>query len=274
MAVKKLKPVTPGQRFTVLSAFDKVTADEPEKSLTEPRRKKGGRNSQGKQTMRMIGGGHKQKYRKIDFKRDKTDVPGTVKSIEYDPNRSALIALIQYADGEKRYIIAPEGLEVGGTVKSGSQVPAEVGNAMPLKDIPLGSVIHNIEMKPGEGAELVRSAGGHAQLLAKEGRYAVIKLPSGESRMVLSNGMATIGSVSHSDHILRSYGKAGRKRYVGRRPRQRAVSKNPIDHPMGGGEGKASGGHPRNRRGLSAKGYKTRKKKKHSNKYIIERRKK
>jgi large subunit ribosomal protein L2 len=274
MAVKKLKPVTPGQRFTILSAFDKVTSEEPEKSLTKTYRKTGGRNSQGKQTMRRIGGGHKKKYRKIDFKRDKFDVPGTVKSIEYDPNRSALIALIHYADGEKRYIIAPEGLEVGGTVKSGSKASSEVGNAMPLKDIPLGTVIHNIEMKPGEGAELVRSAGGHAQLLAKEGRYAVIKLPSGESRMVLNEGMATIGSVSNSEHILRSYGKAGRSRYLGRRPRQRAVSKNPFDHPMGGGEGKASGGHTRNRRGLSAKGYKTRKKKKQSNKYIIERRKK
>ncbi|MFB6258925.1 MAG: 50S ribosomal protein L2 [Flavobacteriales bacterium] len=274
MAVKKLKPVTPGHRFTVLSAFDKVTTDQPEKKLTELRRKKGGRNQQGKMTMRMIGGGHKQLYRKIDFKRDKTDVPGTVKSIEYDPNRSALIALIHYADGEKRYIIAPEGLEIGATVKAGSDVPAEVGNALPLKDIPLGTVIHNVELKPGQGAEMVRGAGAHAQLLAKEGRYAVVKLPSGESRMVLVNGMATIGSVSHSDHILRSYGKAGRSRYLGRRPRQRAVSKNPIDHPMGGGEGKASGGHPRNKRGLSAKGFKTRKKKKHSNKYIIERRKK
>ncbi len=274
MAVKKLKPVTPGQRFTVLSKFDKVTAENPEKSLLEPYRKKGGRNQQGKQTMRMRGGGHKKQYRRIDFKRDKFGIPGTVKSVEYDPNRSALISLIQYADGEKRYIVAPEGLEVGSTVRSGSDAPAEVGNALPLKDIPLGTVVHNVELKPGEGAEMVRAAGGHAQLLAKEGRYAVLKLPSGESRMVLSDGMATIGSVSHSDHILRAIGKAGRSRYLGRRPRQRAVSKNPIDHPMGGGEGKASGGHPRNRRGISAKGYKTRKKKKHSNKYIIERRKK
>lgn len=274
MAVKKLKPVTPGQRFTGLSKFDKVTNDEPEKKLTEPYRKKGGRNDQGKMTMRMIGGGHKKKYRKIDFKRDKPGVPGTVKSIEHDPNRSALIALIYYADGDKRYIIAPEGLEVGSTVKSGSDVPPEVGNALPLKDIPLGTILHNIELKPGQGAEIVRSAGGHAQLLGKEGRYAVLKLPSGESRMVLINGMATIGSVSHSDHILRVIGKAGRTRYLGRRPRQRAVSKAPFDHPMGGGEGKASGGHPRNLHGMSAKGYKTRKKKKHSNKYITERRKK
>lgn len=274
MAVKKLKPITPGQRFTVLSAFDKVTKKEPEKSLLEPAAKKGGRNNQGKMTMRMIGGGHRKQYRRIDFKRDKFDVPGTVKGIEYDPNRSALIALIHYADGEKRYILAPEGLEVGGTVRAGKNVPSEVGNALPLKDIPLGSVVHNIELRPGEGGEMVRSAGGHAQLLAKDGRYAVVKLPSGESRQVLSNGMATIGSVSHSDHILRSYGKAGRRRWTGRRPRIRGVATNPKDHPMGGGEGKASGGHPRNRNGVPAKGYKTRKKKKASNKYIIERRKK
>lgn len=274
MAVKKLKPVTPGQRFTVLSKFDKLTAEQPEKKLTKTRRKKGGRNNTGKMTMRMIGGGNKKKYRTIDFKRDKDGVPGTVKTIEYDPNRSALIALVHYKDGEKRYILAPEGIEIGKEIRSGSDASPEVGNAMPLKDIPLGTVVHNVEMKPGQGGELVRSAGGHAQLLAKEGRYATIKLPSGETRMILSNGKATIGTVSNSDHILKVQGKAGRNRWKGRRPRIRGVATNPADHPMGGGEGKASGGHPRSRTGVPAKGYKTRKKKKQSNKYIIERRKK
>ncbi len=274
MAVKKYKPITPGQRFKVINTYDEVTTRKPEKSLTKRKKSTGGRNNYGKMTNRLVGGGHKKKFRQIDFKRDKDDVPGKVKSIEYDPNRSALIALVAYKDGEKRYILAPEGLQVGQEVISGEKPSVEVGNALPLKNIPLGTVIHNVELQPGKGGELARGAGTHAQLMAIDGKYAVLKLPSGESRMVLNKGRATIGTVSNSGHILQVSGKAGRSRWLGRRPRTRPVAMNPIDHPMGGGEGKASGGLPRSRKGLYAKGYKTRKKKKKSNRLIIERRKK
>ena len=274
MAVRKLKPTTPGQRHKVIGAFDKITASAPEKSLIVGKRKTGGRNNEGHLTMRYIGGGHKQRYRFIDFKREKDGVPAVVKTIEYDPNRSARIALLFYVDGEKRYIIAPNGLEVGMTVMSGSNVAPEIGNCLPLKDIPVGTVIHNIELRPGQGAFMVRSAGTFAQLTSKEGNYAIIKLPSGETRKVLATCKATIGSVGNSDHALEQSGKAGRSRWLGRRPRNRGVVMNPVDHPMGGGEGRASGGHPRSRKGLYAKGLKTRAPKKQSSKYIIERRKK
>lgn len=274
MAVRKLKPTTPGQRFRVVSSFDSISTDAPEKSLLKGKKRSGGRNNRGKMTMRYLGGGHKKRYRVIDFKREKAGVPATVKSIEYDPNRSARIALLWYADGDKRYIIAPNGLEVGQEVVSGSKVAPEVGNAMPLSDIPLGTVIHNIELRPGQGAVMARSAGSYAQLAAREGRYAVVKLPSGETRQILVTCMATIGSVGNSDHSLERGGKAGSARWKGRRPRTRGVAMNPVDHPMGGGEGRQSGGHPRSRNGIPAKGYKTRHKKKASNKYIIERRKK
>jgi large subunit ribosomal protein L2 len=274
MAVRKIKPVTPGQRHKVISARDTITGTGPEKSLLRPMKKSGGRNSSGRMTMRYIGGGHKRRYREIDFRRDKDGVKATVKSIEYDPNRSSRIALLFYEDGEKRYIIAPQGLQVGETVLSGKGVAPEVGNALPLSDIPLGTIIHNIEIKPGKGGAMARSAGSYAQLVAREGKYATIKLPSGETRIVLSKCRATVGTVSNPDHILEISGKAGRSRWFGRRPRTRGVAMNPVDHPMGGGEGRASGGHPRSRTGMPAKGYQTRSKKKYSNKYIIERRKK
>ncbi len=274
MAVRKLKPTTPGQRHKVIGAFDKITASAPEKSLIVGKRKTGGRNNEGHLTMRYIGGGHKRRYRFIDFKREKDGVPAVVKTIEYDPNRSARIALLFYVDGEKRYIIAPNGLEVGMRVVSGPDAAPEIGNALPLKDIPVGTVIHNIELRPGQGASMVRSAGTFAQLTSKEGTYAIIKLPSGETRKVLATCKATIGSVGNSDHALEQSGKAGRSRWLGRRPRNRGVVMNPVDHPMGGGEGRASGGHPRSRKGLYAKGLKTRAPKKQSSKYIIERRKK
>ncbi len=274
MAVRKLKPTTPGQRHKIIGAFDKITAHAPEKSLIVGKRKTGGRNNEGHLTMRYIGGGHKRRYRFIDFKRDKDGVPAVVKTIEYDPNRSARIALLFYADGEKRYIIAPNGLEVGMSVMSGSAASPEIGNSLPLKDIPVGTVIHNIELRPGQGAFMVRSAGTFAQLISKEGDYAIIKLPSGETRKVLATCKATIGSVGNSDHALEQSGKAGRSRWLGRRPRNRGVVMNPVDHPMGGGEGRASGGHPRSRKGLYSKGLKTRSPKKQSSKYIIERRKK
>jgi len=273
MAVRKLKPVTPGQRFKVISAFDTITTDKPEKSLIGSKKRSGGRNDTGKMTVRNIGGGHKKRYRVIDFKRDKESVPGIVKSIEYDPNRSARIALIYYKDGEKRYIIAPNGLKSGQSVVSGKGVAPELGNALYLDEIPLGTIIHNIEMKPGQGGVLARGAGGYAQLTAKEGKYVNVKLPSGETRMILASCMATIGVVSNGDHMLQVTGKAGGNRWRGKRPRTRGVAMNPVDHPMGGGEGKASGGHPRSRTGLPAKGYKTRAKKKSSNRYIIEKRK-
>ena len=271
MAVRKFKPTTPGQRGKVISSFEEITASKPEKSLTVGKVKTGGRNNQGRLTMRYIGGGHKQSYRLIDFKRNKNGVPATVKSIEYDPNRSARIALLYYADGEKAYILAPNGLKVGTKVVSGPDALPEVGNALPLNNIPVGTVIHNIELRPGQGAALVRSAGVFAQLTSKEGNYAIIKLPSGETRKILATCMATIGSVGNSDHALEKSGKAGRSRWLGRRPHNRGVVMNPVDHPMGGGEGRQSGGHPRSRKGLYAKGLKTRAPKKHSNKYIIER---
>ena len=271
MAVRKFKPTTPGQRGKVISTFEEITASKPEKSLTVGKAKTGGRNNQGRLTMRYIGGGHKQSYRLIDFKRNKNGVPATVKSIEYDPNRSARIALLYYVDGEKAYILAPNGLTVGTQVMSGPDALPEVGNALPLANIPVGTVIHNIELRPGQGAALVRSAGVFAQLTSKEGNYAIIKLPSGETRKILAACMATIGSVGNSDHALEKSGKAGRSRWLGRRPHNRGVVMNPVDHPMGGGEGRQSGGHPRSRKGLYAKGLKTRAPKKQSSKYIIER---
>ena len=274
MGVKKLNPITPGTRHRVVNTFDDVTTSTPEKSLLVKKSKTGGRNNTGKMTMRYIGGGHKQKYRVIDFKRDKDNIPAVVKSIEYDPNRTARIALLVYKDGEKRYIIAPNGLKVGQEVISGKNVDPEVGNALPLENIPLGTIIHNIELRPGQGAKIARSAGAYAQLSAKDGKYAIVKLPSGETRMILITCKATVGTVSNSEHNLTRLGKAGAKRWLGRRPRVRGVVMNPVDHPMGGGEGRASGGHPRSRKGLPAKGYKTRSKKKESNRYIIERRKK
>jgi large subunit ribosomal protein L2 len=275
MSVRKLKPITPGQRFRVVNGFDAITTDKPEKSLLAPIKKSGGRNSQGKMTMRYKGGGHKRRYRVVDFKRDKQGIPATVASIQYDPNRTAFIALLNYQDGEKRYIIAQNGLQVGQNIVSSNEAAApEIGNAMPLANIPLGTVISCIELRAGQGAVMARSAGAFAQLLAREGKYATIKLPSGEIRRILSTCMATIGAVSNSDHQLQISGKAGRKRWLGRRPRTRPVVMNPVDHPMGGGEGRASGGHPRSRKGLPAKGFKTRSKTKSSNKYIVERRKK
>ncbi|WP_353778859.1 50S ribosomal protein L2 [Winogradskyella sp. 3972H.M.0a.05] len=275
MSVRKLKPITSAQRFRVVNGFDAITTDKPEKSLLEPKKRSGGRNSQGKMTMRYLGGGHKKKYRIIDFKRNKTGVPAEVKSIEYDPNRTAFIALLNYQDGEKRYIIAQNGLKVGQNVVSGeSGIAPEIGNAMPLSQIPLGTIISCIELHPKQGAVLARSAGAFAQLMARDGKFATVKLPSGETRMILANCMATIGVVSNSDHQLIVSGKAGRSRWLGRRPRTNAVRMNPVDHPMGGGEGRSSGGHPRSRKGIPAKGYRTRSKTKASNKYIIERRKK
>ena len=274
MSVRKLKPITPGQRFRVVNGFDAVTTDKPEKSLLAPNKRSGGRNSQGKMTMRYIGGGHKRKYRIIDFKRDKTGIPATVASIEYDPNRTAFIALLNYQDGEKRYVIAQNGLQVGQNIVSGDQVAPEIGNSMLLSSIPLGTIISCLELRPGQGAVLARSAGAFAQLMAREGKYATVKLPSGETRLVLVTCMATIGAVSNSDHQLLVSGKAGRSRWLGRRPRTRPVVMNPVDHPMGGGEGKSSGGHPRSRNGIPAKGFRTRSKTKQSNKYIIERRNK
>ncbi len=274
MAVRKFKPATPGQRNKIISAFDEITCTTPEKSLLAPIRKSGGRNAQGKMTMRYIGGGHKRMYRVIDFLRNKDGIKATVKTIEYDPNRSARIALVLYADGDKRYIVAPNGLKVGQQIRSGVGIAPEVGNCLPLGEIPLGTFVHNIELRPGQGAAMARSAGTYAQLTAREGTHAVLKLPSGETRMVLVSCRATVGTVSNPDHNLESSGKAGRSRWLGRRPRNRGVVMNPVDHPMGGGEGRASGGHPRSRKGIPAKGYKTRNPKKTSKKFIIERRKK
>ena len=274
MAVRKLKPITPGQRFRVVNGFDAITTDKPEKSLLAPLKKTGGRNSQGKMTMRHRGGGHKRRYRVIDFKRDKFDVNAEVKSIQYDPNRTAFIALLEYKDGEKRYIIAPNGLQVGQKVVSGEKTAPEIGNAMRLREIPLGTIISCIELRPGQGANIARSAGTFAQLMAKDGKFVTVKMPSGETRMILATCMATIGAVSNSDHQLLVSGKAGRSRWLGRRPRTRPVVMNPVDHPMGGGEGRASGGHPRSRNGIPAKGYRTRSLTKDSNRYIVERRKK
>jgi len=274
MAVKKFKPVTPGQRLKLIVSTEGLSKVEPEKSLLEPYRKSGGRNNSGKMTMRYIGGGHKKMYRIIDFKRDKDNMAGKVATIEYDPNRTGYIAKLVYEDGEKRYILAPEGLQVGQTLLSGPGVPPEIGNCLTLAEIPLGTIVHNIEMRPGQGGVIARSAGSYAQLLSREGKYATLKMPSGETRMVLAACRATVGAVSNSDHGIEKSGKAGRTRWLGRRPRTRGVAMNPVDHPMGGGEGRASGGHPRSRKGIKAKGYKTRKKKNPTSKYIIERRKK
>jgi large subunit ribosomal protein L2 len=274
MALKKLNPITPGTRHRLAPGFDDITASTPEKSLVKTIKKTGGRNSVGHMTMRYIGGGHKQKLRVIDFKRNKFGVPATVKSIEYDPTRTARVALLYYKDGEKTYIIAPQGLKAGQIVTSGPDSAPEVGNALPLSKIPLGTIIHNVENKPGQGAGIARSAGTFVQIVAREGGYATLKMPSGEMRNVLDNCMATIGAVSNPDHMNESVGKAGRNRWRGRRPRNRAVAMNPVDHPMGGGEGRASGGHPRSRKGLPAKGKKTRHPKKYSDGLIISRRKK
>ena len=275
MSVRKLKPITPGQRFRVVNGFDDITTDKPEKSLLAPKKRSGGRNSQGKMTMRYKGGGHKKRYRIIDFKRNKTGIPGEVMSIEYDPNRTAFIALLNYQDGEKRYVIAQNGLQVGQKLLSGNEgIAPEVGNAMPLSQIPLGTIISCIELRPGQGAVIARSAGSFAQLMARDGKFTSVKMPSGETRLLLLDCYATIGVVSNSDHQLQVSGKAGRSRWLGRRPRTRPVVMNPVDHPMGGGEGKSSGGHPRSRNGIPAKGYRTRSKTKASNKYIVERRKK
>ena len=274
MPLKKFKPVSPGTRFRVGNQFAEVTTNKPEKSLLAPMTRSGGRNHDGKMTQRHRGGGHKRRYRIIDFKRDKEGIPATVKTIEYDPNRSAFIALVSYADGEKRYIIAPKGLAVGDKIQSGRGADIKTGNTLYLDDLPLGTVVHAIEMTPGRGAVLARSAGTSATLTSREGRYAVFKLPSGEVRRVLVTCKATIGVVSNPDHSLQVLGKAGRKRWLGRRPHTRGVAMNPVDHPMGGGEGRASGGHPQSRTGVMAKGQKTRNTKKHSSNLIITRRKK
>ena len=271
MALKKYKPITAGTRWRIGNAYAEITTNEPEKSLLEPQHQKAGRNVQGHRSMRYKGGGHKKKYRIIDFKRNKKNIEAKVQTIEYDPNRSAFIALVEYSDGEKRYIIAPQGLQVGATVLSGDSVAPEIGNALQLKNMPLGTNVHNIEMQPNQGAKLARSAGSSAQLTAKEEKYAVLKMPSGELRRVLINCYATVGVVSNSDHNLQTMGKAGRNRWRGIRPRNRGVAMNPVDHPMGGGEGKASGGHPRSRTGKYAKGQVTRKRGKASNKLILQR---
>jgi large subunit ribosomal protein L2 len=274
MSVRKLKPVTPGQRFRVVNGYDAITTDKPEKSLLAPKKRSGGRNAKGRMTMRYKGGGHKRRYRMIDFKRNRHGVPATVATIEYDPNRTAFIALVNYQDGEKRYVIAQNGLQVGQNIVSGDSVAPEVGNAMKLANIPLGSIISCIELRPGQGAVIARSAGSFAQLMARDGKYATVKMPSGETRLILQECLATIGAISNSDHQLIVGGKAGRSRWLGRRPRTRPVAMNPVDHPMGGGEGRASGGHPRSRNGVPAKGYRTRDLNKASTQYILERRKK
>jgi large subunit ribosomal protein L2 len=269
MAIKKLKPNTPGQRFRSVSAFETITKAEPEKSLLAPIKQKGGRNNTGRIMVRHQGGGHKRRYRIIDFKRNKLGIPAKVASIEYDPNRSARIALLVYADGEKRYIIAPNEIKVGQMVSNGPEAAPEAGNCLPLANIPMGSNVHAIEMKPGKGAQLARSAGTYAQLTAREGKFAVLRLPSGETRRVPVSCSATIGTTSNPDHMNIEIGKAGRMRWLGVRPKTRGVAMNPVDHPMGGGEGKASGGHPKSPTGVPAKGYKTRKKKNQSDKYIV-----
>ena len=274
MAIKKYKPVTPGQRNKAISSFEEITAKKPYKKLLEPLKSSGGRNNTGQMTVRYRGGGHKRMYRIIDFLRDKDECTAKVLTVEYDPNRSARISLVEYEDGEKRYIIAPAGIQVGQVIASGSGIAPEIGNCLPLSEIPVGTLVHNIELRPGQGAAMARSAGTSAQLAAREGNHAILRLPSGETRMVLTSCRAVVGTVSNTDHNLESFGKAGRSRWLGRRPHNRGVVMNPHDHPMGGGEGRASGGHPRSRKGLPAKGYKTRNPKATSNKFIIERRKK
>ena len=275
MALKNFNPTTPSRRSLVLVDKTKLHKGGPVKKLTQGLSKSGGRNNKGRMTVRHVGGGHKKQYRIIDFKRDKYDTPAEIITIEYDPNRSSFVALIKYSDGEKRYIIAQTGLKVGQKVISGvNNVSPDLGNAMPLSLIPLGTIISCMELVPGKGANIARSAGSFAQLMAREDKYATVKLPSGETRMILSKCFATIGAVSNSDHQLVVSGKAGRSRWLGRRPRTRPVAMNPVDHPMGGGEGRASGGHPRNKNGVPAKGFKTRSRIKKSNKFIIERKKK
>ncbi|HAH25449.1 MAG TPA: 50S ribosomal protein L2 [Prolixibacteraceae bacterium] len=274
MAVRKLNPVTPGQRHKIAGTFESITASTPEKSLLKPMTRSGGRNSQGRMTMRYIGGGHKRSYRLIDFKRDKDGIAAVVESIQYDPNRTARIALLVYPDGEKRYMLASNGIKVGQKIETGKGIAPEIGNTLPLSDIPLGTLVHNIELHPSQGGVMARSAGTYAQLTSREGKYAIVKLPSGESRMVLVTCRATVGIVGNTEHNLERSGKAGRSRWLGSRPRVRGVAMNPVDHPMGGGEGRSSGGHPRSRKGLLAKGFKTRSLKKASNRYIVEKRKK
>ena len=274
MAIKKYKPVTPGQRNKAISSFEELTTNKPYKKLLAPLKSTGGRNNTGQMTVRYRGVDHKRMYRIIDFLRNKDGVKATVQTIEYDPNRSARIALVQYEDGEKRYILAPNGIKVGQIIESGDSVAPDLGNTLPLGNIPVGTLVHAIELRPGQGAAMARSAGTYAQLAAREGKYAILRLPSGETRMVPVTCRATVGTVSNPDHNLESFGKAGRSRWLGRRPHNRGVVMNPHDHPMGGGEGRASGGHPRSRKGLPAKGYKTRNPKAVSNKFIIERRKK
>jgi large subunit ribosomal protein L2 len=273
MAVKKLRPVTPGTRFRVAPVFDNITKSTPEKSLLTTKKSGGGRNNSGRMTIRNVGGGHKQMIRDIDFKRDKHNIPATVKAIEYDPSRTARIALLYYADGEKRYIVSPAGVKVGDILLSGVGIAPEVGNCLLLSEIPLGTIVHCVELKPGKGASLVRSAGAYAQLVAREGKYSTLKLPSGEIRMVLNTCYATVGTVSNNTHMNERLGKAGRNRWLGRRPRVRGVAMNPVDHPMGGGEGRSSGGHPRSRNGVYAKGCKSRKPNKYSDKLIVTKRK-
>jgi large subunit ribosomal protein L2 len=273
MGLKRLRPVTPGQRFRIANDFSEITTDKPEKSLLVPVKKSGGRNNQGKMTMRYIGGGHKRRYRIIDFKRDKFNMAAEVLTVEYDPNRTSFISLVQYQDGEKRYIVAPEGVKVGQLLYSGSGVTPDLGNTLPISEIPQGTEIHNIELKPGQGAKICRSAGSYAQLKNVDGNYCVIKLPSGETRMILSTCLATVGKVSNSDHFNENLGKAGRKRWLGRRPRTRPAAMNPVDHPLGGGEGRSKGGQPMSRNGIYSQGQKTRSPKKSTSKFIIEKRK-
>ncbi len=275
MGIRKFKPVTPGTRFRAQNTFEELTPDyKVEKSLIVALKNSGGRNDSGKMTMRYIGGGYRKMYRVIDFKRNKFGIEGVIDSIQYDPNRSCRIALVVYADGEKRYMLAPKGIVAGQTVISGPGIAPEIGNALPLSEIPLNTTIHNIEIHPGKGGQLVRSAGSQAQLLNRDGKYATVKMASGETRQILAACYATVGQVSNPDHMNERKGKAGANRWIGRRPRTRPVAMNPIDHPMGGGEGRASGGHPRSRKGLKSKGYKTRTPKKYSNSFIIESRKK
>ena len=273
MTLRRTKPTSPGRRFQTYDTFEDITRSQPEKSLVRALKKTGGRNAKGRVTCRHRGGGHKRRYRVIDFKRNKMDVPAKVAAMEYDPNRSARIALLHYVDGEKRYIVAPQGLAIGDRVIASEAADIKPGNVLPLRNMPLGTQIHNIELRPGKGSQLVRSAGSYAQLMAKEGRYAQVKLPSGEVRMILIDCQATVGQVGNAEHGNISLGKAGRKRWLGRRPRVRGVAMNPVDHPMGGGEGKSSGGrHPCSPWGQPTKGFRTRKKSKVSNRYIVRRR--
>ena len=272
MPVRRIKPTTPGQRFKVASSFEEITASAPFKPLLAPLKKSGGRNNTGKMTMRNMGGGHKRMYRIVDFKRNKFDMEATVLTVEYDPNRSSRISLVEYTDGEKRYIIAPNNIAVGAKIVSGKTAKPEVGHTMYLSDIPLGSEVHNIELYPGKGAQMARSAGTYAVLAGRDGKYAILRLPSGETRLVLQTCLATLGVVSNPDHNQEISGKAGRSRWLGRRPRVRGVAMNPVDHPMGGGEGRSSGGQPRSRKGLLSRGFKTRSRKKASSRFIIKKR--